>query len=127
MKRVVLDASALLAAMQAEPGAAIVAQYLDGSAMSAVNLSEVVTALARRGIPTAKIAAALEPLHLDVRPFDLSDAHACGELARGTVLAGLSLGDRACLALARRLRRPALTADRAWGKLDVGVEVVLVR
>lgn len=111
--------------MHGEPGASAVENNLDGAAMSAVNLSEVVTALARRGVPAAKILAALEPLHLDVHPFDTTDAHACGEFARAAP--GLSLGDRACLALARRLRRPAVTADRAWGKLEVGVEVVLVR
>jgi PIN domain nuclease of toxin-antitoxin system len=111
--------------MRSEPGAAMVEEHLDGAAMSAVNLSEVVTTLARRGVPAPKIVAALEPLHLDVHPFDLEDAHACGELSRAST--ALSLGDRACLALARRLRRPALSADRAWGRLDVGVEVVLVR
>jgi PIN domain nuclease of toxin-antitoxin system len=125
VRRVVLDASALLAAIHGEPGAADVEEHLDGAALSAVNLSEVVTALARRGVPPAKIVAALEPLHLDVHPFDATDAHACGDLARHAP--ALSLGDRACLSLAKRLRRPALTADRAWGRIDAGVEVVLVR
>lgn len=111
--------------MRAEPGAAIVEKHVDGAAMSAVNLSEVVTTLARRGVPAARIVTALEPLHLDIHPFDVDDAMACGELSREA--AALSLGDRACLALAMRLRRPALTADRAWGTLDIGVEVVLVR
>lgn len=127
MKRVVLDASAVLAAIQAEPGAAVVVEHLDGATMSAVNLSEVVTTLARRGVPPSKIEAALEPMNVDIRAFDDADAYDCGELARQPGGASLSLGDRACLALARRLRRPALTADRAWGRLDLGIEVVLVR
>jgi ribonuclease VapC len=64
---------------------------------------------------------------IEVVPFDADDARAAGELSLVTRDAGLSLGDRACLALARRLDVPAVTADRAWLNVDAGVDVVCVR
>jgi PIN domain nuclease of toxin-antitoxin system len=124
----VLDASALLALLQNEPGAGMVANRLTGCVMSAVNLSEVVAKLVDHGLPEADLHAALHVLDIDVRAFDAEAAYAAGELRRTTRDAGLSLGDRACLALAIQLGAVAVTADRAWGRLTDGrLRVELIR
>ncbi|MDE2007989.1 MAG: type II toxin-antitoxin system VapC family toxin [Rhodospirillales bacterium] len=116
---VVLDASAVLALLGDEPGAEAVLEALPRATISTVNLSEVVAKLAERGMPAEAIAAALDGLDLDPRPFEIADAYAAGALRPATRAAGLSLGDRACLALAARLGAPALTADRGWQGLAV--------
>lgn len=114
MSKVVLDASALLALLNAEPGSRAVEENLSGAAVSAVNLSEVIAKLSERGMPEAAIRTALEGLGLDVRPFDTAMAYSAGTLRAATRGLGLSLGDRACLALgatlngARADRRPRL-------------------
>jgi PIN domain nuclease of toxin-antitoxin system len=129
----VLDASALLAYLLREPGEDVVANALAGGlVMSAVNLSEVLSKLAVVG---ADARAALESLvsrgivggTVSVIPFTEDDALACAALRPGTASAGLSLADRGCLALAERLDLPALTADRTWADLNVGVDVKLIR
>ena len=126
----VLDASALLALLNGETGAERVAAALRaGSFMSAVNYSEVVAKLDEAGMPAAEIRAALEPLELNVVSFDRGLAYRAGGLRSATRTLGLSLGDRACLALAQFDALPALTAERSWAKLDtaalsVAVEVI---
>jgi PIN domain nuclease of toxin-antitoxin system len=122
----VLDASALLALLFDEPGADVVVDAIArGAAISAVNLSEVATVLTRRGIASDTI---LDPVReqVEVEPFSESDALFAATLHPNTADAGLSLGDRACLALARRLGVPALTADHVWAevRLDVVVQVI---
>jgi ribonuclease VapC len=125
---VVLDASAVLALLQNEAGAERVADLLSGAAMSAVNLSEVVAKLTDHGMPADDVREALDGLPLDVHAFDREAAFAAGELRRITRGAGLSLGDRACLALAARLGAAALTADRAWAALATDIApVILIR
>jgi ribonuclease VapC len=124
----VLDASALLALLQNEPGAEIVASRLPHCVMSAVNLSEVVAKLVDHGLPEADLRAALDVLGIDVREFDSEAAYAAGELRRITRGAGLSLGDRACLALAVRLGAVAVSADRGWAPLaSVTLRIELIR
>jgi ribonuclease VapC len=124
----VLDASALLALLQNEPGAEVVASRLPQCVMSAVNLSEVVAKLVDHGLPEVDLRAAIEVLDIDVREFDTEAAYAAGELRRITPDAGLSLGDRACLALALRLGTAAVTADRAWAALAGGaLRIELIR
>ena len=129
--RRVLDASALLALLNGEPGAERVATAVRaGSAMSAVNYSEVVAKLDEAGMPAAEIRGALEPLELDVVAFDRALAYRAGEMRSATRKLGLSLGDRACLALAQYDGLPALTAERAWSKLaaaGVSVPVEVIR
>jgi PIN domain nuclease of toxin-antitoxin system len=66
-------------------------------------------------------------LGLSFIELDPPQARAIAALRPLTRPLGLSLGDRACLALAQQLRRPALTAERSWARLDVGVEVRLIR
>ncbi len=122
----VVDASALLALLQGEPGGKSVETAVEGSAMSAVNWSEVHHRLAR-GIDVSELRSDVEALGLELVPFAVADAELAATLWSSTRHLGLSLGDRACLALARRLERPALTADRAWLDLDVGVRVHAIR
>lgn len=122
-----LDASAILALLRAEPGADIVAERIAaGATVSTVNLAEVATVLTRTGHDAAQQLASLFA-QVDVSPFDVADALAVGALEPVTRPAGLSLGDRACLALARRLRVSAVTADHAWTDLDHSVTVDLIR
>jgi PIN domain nuclease of toxin-antitoxin system len=123
----VLDASAILVLLNDEPGAALVAEALDGAVVSAVNLSEVVGKLLQAGMPREEAEDTVGGLGLDVRPFDEGSAWAAGALQMRTRRVGLSLGDRACLALAKELGLPALTADAAWVKVAAGVAVKLVR
>lgn len=120
----VLDASALLAALNDEPGAQSVQAVLDEARISAVNLSEVVAKLQDRGVPDAEIDEILIDLDLTVTPFDAEQAVRAGKLRTTTRRQGLSLGDRACLALAASTGGTALTTDKAWTnlKLDVRVE-----
>jgi ribonuclease VapC len=124
----VLDASAIIAVIDGESGADVVAEALDeGAVASAVNISEVVARLADRGFSPADIESALARAHCDVMAFDEALAFEAGLLRPLTRHAGLSLGDRACLALARQLGLPVLTADRNWQNVSIGVEIRLIR
>ncbi|MGH6921636.1 MAG: type II toxin-antitoxin system VapC family toxin [Geminicoccaceae bacterium] len=122
---VVLDASALIALMDAEPGQEAVAAVLPGARMSAVNLAEVVSKLAERGMPAAEAHADALALGIDVTPFDAELALDVGSLRPITRSAGLSLGDRCCLALARRHRVAALTTEARWMQVEEAVGVAI--
>ena len=124
---VAIDASALLALLFAEPGAELVADAIAGGAVtSAVNLSEVATVLVRHEQDPATILGPVREL-LAVQPFTDADAMVAAALYPKTTNKGLSLGDRSCLALARRLGVPALTAERVWAELDLDIDVQLIR
>lgn len=124
---VVLDASALLAALQDEPGAQRVEQHLRGALMSAVNWSEVAQKLATRGINAESALAALLSQGVTITPFTVEQANLTASLyAEGKPL-GLSLADRACLALGQMHGLPVLTADREWRKLVPDFRVELIR
>ena len=127
MPETVIDASALLALLNGEAGANIVAEALPGGIISAVNLCEVVTKLCGAGIPENAIHQALHPLGLEIQPFDEEQAYQAGLLRTATQSMGMSLGDRACLSLARTLGLVALTADKTWSSLSIGVTVRLIR
>lgn len=127
MKPAVLDASALLALWQEEPGGSQVEAFLPGSAISTVNLAEVVGKLSDGGMPEEAIRTAVGSLGLEIVPFDEEMSYKAGLLYSSTHRRGLSPGDRACLALAIHLSRPALTADRSWSRLKLGVEVQPIR
>ena len=126
---VVLDASALLALLFHEAGADKVAARLDDCCMSAVNFSEVIGKLVDRGDDIDQAIADLVDFDIVVVPFDRAQAEASGKLRAKTREAGLSLGDRACLALAMARGTRALTGDRAWLRVmdGVSVEVELIR
>lgn len=123
----VLDASAVLARLRGERGADIVQARASNALISAVNYAEVIGKLIDLGVSAEVAAATIGEFELAVVPFDEIDAARTGALRAVTRRRGLSLGDRACLALAERLGLPVLTADRAWADLDLGVEVVLIR
>ena len=123
----VLDASALLAALFEEPGAELVEATINDACMSAVNLAEVTSRLVDRDTPEPVLAAILASIEVAVCQFDRAQAERAGRLRHQTRAQGLSLGDRACLALAADLNRIALTADAAWAKLEVDVEIELIR
>ena len=127
MSEIVLDASALMAVLREEPGSAAVEAVLDRAAISAVNLSEVQATLVERGTASELAWSSLVDLDLEVVDFDASQARVAGDLRSLTYAQGLSLGDRACLALAQALGLPAMTADRAWAGLEVGIEIRTVR
>lgn len=127
MARVVLDASALLALLNAEPGYRTVEESLSDASVSAVNLAEVISKLSERGMPEAAIRTALEGLGLDVHAFDTATAYIAGALRPATRGPGLSLGDRACLALGLSLAAPVLTSDKSWKALKVGVKIRVIR
>ncbi len=127
MSKVVLDASALLALLNDETGAEIVKGSLPDALISTVNLAEVVTRLSLIGMPGEQIREILTLLGLGIVPFDEEQAFLAGLFAARTHSLGLSLGDRACLALASATGSTAVTADRVWKNLKLGVEIQLVR
>jgi ribonuclease VapC len=121
----VLDASALLVLLQKEPGWENIASQIAQSAMSGVNWSEVIQKTLARGGDVVLVRLGIEALGISLIPFTSEDAEQAAQL--WLQAKHLSLGDRACLALALRLGVPALTADKIWEKLEVGVEVKLIR
>jgi ribonuclease VapC len=123
----VLDASALLAVLFAEPGAERVADVIaEGAVISTVNVSEVATLLVRRGQEPEKTLGPVRE-QVGVELFTPEDALTAAKLSPLTAPKGLSLGDRACLALAKRLAARAVTAEGTWAQLDVDVQIELIR
>ena len=122
-----LDASAVLAVINEEPGGDIVNDALSGSAISAVNHAEVISKLTDYGLTENEVREATDSLGIRVIPFDEEAALLSGLMRAATRPKGLSLGDRACLAQGRISGEPVLTTDRAWGGLDLGVEIRVVR
>lgn len=133
MPSAILDASALLAYLRDEPGADVVADAVaTGAAISTVNLGEVLSRVADRDADPARVARQMTDRGLldgalAVEPFTTADAIEIARLRPLTRDLGLSLGDRACLALASRLDTPLLTADSAWAQLDLPLELRQIR
>ena len=123
----VLDTSALLAMMQDAPGGSLVGVKLHHSAISALNLSEVLDYCNQHEIPIEGMVKDLCALGLKIHPFSAEDATAVAKITSKLGPPILSLGDRACLVLASQLGIPALTADRSWKDLDLGIEIRLLR
>ena len=126
---IVIDASAILAAILGETGGDAVFDRLDEALVSTVNLAEVYTYAAVNGLPTAAIDAFFADTGIAISPFNQQQAVLAGQLAPLTRKLGLSLGDRACLALARINNAAVLTADRPWQQVAeaVGVSIDLLR
>lgn len=133
MPSTILDASAMLAYLRDEPGADLVAAAVAaGAAISTVNVGEVLSRVADRDADPARVARQMTDRGLldgaiAVEPFTTADAVEVARLRPLTRDLGLSLGDRACLALARRLDAPVLTADSAWAKLDLPLDLRQIR
>jgi PIN domain nuclease of toxin-antitoxin system len=121
-----LDSSALLALLFGEAGAERVAAVLPDAVVSAVNLAETAAKLRERGLDEAAARAALEATGVRIEPFTEPQAWTAAALRETTRAAGLSLGDRACLALAAQRGASCYTADRAWAAAGVD-GVVLIR
>lgn len=133
MPAAILDASALLAYLRDEPGADVIADAVaTGAVISTVNLGEVLSRVADRDADPARVAQEMTDRGLldgaiAVEPFTTADAIEVARLRPLTRDLGLSLGDRACLALAKRVDAPVLTADSAWSKLDLPLELRQIR
>ena len=123
----VFDSSAVLAIAFEEEGSEAAARRLGDGIISAVNASEVVARIVDLGASAEEARASLLGFGLEIRPFDAALAVAAGLLRPATRGQGLSLGDRACMALAIREQARVVTADRAWAALDLDVEVELIR
>ena len=128
----VLDASAILALMQSEPGAEVVDALLEDHecVASSVNLAEVGSKLIDKGLAPNELRRVLNQINVQAIDFDAEQATACAALRAVTRAQGLSLGDRACLALASGMEGVAVTADRAWADVDesvMGVRLLLIR
>lgn len=124
----VLDASALLALIHEEPGADLVAEAMTGSAIGTPNLAEVIGKLVDAKIDASDIRQLVAAAGVAIEPLTADDAELAGALRAIPGGKRLSLGDRCCLALAIR-SSPAvvMTADRAWARLDLPIEVRLIR
>lgn len=127
MSSVVFDASTLLASINREPGQEVVSAIDDEIVISSVNYAEIVSRLALGRMSSEVIEAAVAEYQMRVAPFTERLAMIAGLLITRTCHLGLSLGDRACLALAVDMRLPVLTADRVWADLDLGIDIRLIR
>jgi ribonuclease VapC len=128
MSRVVLDASAVLAVLNNEPGAdTLTPERLSNAICSTVNLAEVQTKLVSEGgSPEEAWEDTLSPIR-EAAPFTAEQARIAGSLVAQSRALGLSLGDRACLALGLALKAPVYTADKSWKKLKLGVRIHVIR
>ena len=128
MARVVLDASALLALLFKEPGAEqITPELLDYAAIGTVNLAEVQTRLVRAGDDPEEAWIDARWFVAEIHPFTVEQARIAGSLVAQTSRLGLSLGDRACFALAMALDAPVYTTDQSWKKVKAGIDVRVIR
>lgn len=125
-REAVLDASALMAFLHGEPGAGVVRPRLAHAVISSINLSEVMQKGLTRGGRTRGLLDTLKAHGVVISPFAAEDVEETALLWPFTAPLGLSLADRACLALAIRLGLPVMTADRVWARLrlDVAIEVI---
>jgi len=128
MNSVVLDASALLAVLNCEPGAdKVTPELLSDAVCSTVNLAEVQSKLVARGLtPDEAWEAAVSPIR-EAMAFTEEHAKTAGSLITQSRALGLSLGDRACLALGLALRAAVYTADKSWKGLRLGIRIHIIR
>lgn len=127
MASAILDSSAILAVLNGEPGAEAVLLVLDGAAVSAVNYAEVASKLVDKGATRSDARKVILSLGVQVVDFGIDLADRTGELRPTARHRGLSLGDRACLALAEHKNAPVFTADRTWRDVLQTVEINVVR
>lgn len=127
MSKLVLDASAILAAANNEPGGDLVLAHVSDSVVSTVNLAEVHSKLIRSGVSESDAWQIELSFCNEVIAFDATQARITGGLITSTRSLGLSLGDRACIGLGMLLKAPIYTTDRSWKKLNLDVEIRLLR
>jgi PIN domain nuclease of toxin-antitoxin system len=126
-KSAVLDSSSVLAVLFDEPGGTSVADLFNGGLLSAVNLAEVLTKLKQGGWETEFAWGRVLDMGFEVCPYEAEQARLTSELIDQTRPFGLSLGDRACLALAIQRKATVYTTDRVWKKLALGIEIEVIR
>lgn len=124
---VILDASALLALLFDEPGGDVVLPLAKGSRLLSVNFSEVIQRVVATGGAAEQAEQAIDRLEIAIIPFDRRLARAAADLREPTKFIGASLADRACLALGQTSSLPILSGDRDWCKLDLGIEIRMIR
>ena len=122
-KSIVLDASALIALIYQENGANLVEKNLPDAEISTVNLAEVASFLVKKGLNIEEVSSLLNDLSIPTIPFNETQAFLSAHLINKTADKGLSLGDRACLALAIQKDQAVLTADKIWKELDLNVKI----
>jgi PIN domain nuclease of toxin-antitoxin system len=127
MSAVVLDASAVLAVINGEPGADTVIASLSDARICAVNYAEVISKLVDKHVELSDALDAVTKLGVSIVDFDADLAASVGALRPATKGRRISLADRACLALAGRDGIPALTGDRRWASLSIAAQVRLFR
>ena len=127
MTKIVFDASAILALLKMESGHEIVAKNLEQAVVSSVNFCEVVSFLSKKTQKQEEMIKFLTDTFDCVEDFNIEQAIIAGSFISTTKDYGLSLGDRACLALAKYKNIPVLTADKAWSKLNLGIKIKLIR
>ncbi len=124
----ILDSTALIALVSLESGFEGVLELLAHSAVSAVNLAETANKLLEKGFSPAEVRASLGKLELKVEDWSEDMAYRSAEFTQFNKSHGLSLGDRACLTLAKQLRATAVTSDRTWRRLpSLGVRIMIFR
>lgn len=124
----VLDASALMALINSEPGSALVQQNLRHAYISSVNFAEVLSKMLEQGVPAADAEKVLFCFDLSIVPFDEKQILGVSLLRLETKKYGLSLADRVCLNLAKTLELPVLTSDKIWKKVsDNALDIILIR
>jgi PIN domain nuclease of toxin-antitoxin system len=123
----VLDSSAVLALLQNEAGSSIVGPLVFGALISAVNLTEVYSKLILKGLPASLCWPRIVSLQCEVCPYTGEQARAAAELIQVTKPYGLSLGDRACIALAIDRKATVYTTDKIWKSIRLGIKVEVIR
>jgi PIN domain nuclease of toxin-antitoxin system len=124
---VVLDSSAILALFFNEQGGQIVASLVEGALLSTVNLTEVHCRMIERDAQAKQAWGWIQGLECQICFFSDEQARVAAELKQITRPFGLSLGDRACLALAMERKATVYTTDKVWKQLDLGIEIVAIR
>jgi ribonuclease VapC len=129
MTATVLDTSVILAAILGEPGGDAVFDAMESVLISSVSIAEIHTYAALNDLPIAAISAFFADTGIEIIAFDHRQAITAGQLASLTRKAGLSLGDRSCLALAKLRNAKVLTADRSWARIAqaTGLTITLLR
>jgi ribonuclease VapC len=123
----VLDSTAVIALLYLEPGHQYVKELLDKSVISSVNLAEIFNKLLQK-TSAGEALEFLRPLKLQVEDWSEDMAYWSAEFSQFSKSHGLSLGDRACLTLAKQLRATAVTSDRAWRRIpSLGVRIMIFR